>query len=94
MLDCMVEVVDLSPGEKRPHGGEDDPWMEVRCTRDGFFFGTGSGYREDGERVHYISHSENDVSLERALTAALEWAGRRGVATLYVVRDAGLPAAG
>ncbi len=64
------------------------------CTHDGFFFGTGGGYREDGERVHYISLSENDVSLERALTAALEWAAKRGIATLYVVRDAEIPAPG
>ncbi len=90
----MTEIVHLKPGEERPPGGGDDAWMEVRCTHDGFFFGTGSGYREDGERVHYISRSEDDVSLERALTAAREWAERRGVATLYIVRDAGSSAPG
>lgn len=67
-----------------PDIGEDEPWMKVEASSDGLFYGTGMGIKPDGKRVFYISHAENDTSLERALAAAHEWAELRGIQTVYV----------
>jgi hypothetical protein len=80
----MVEVIYLAPGEQPREHAEDEGWLHIDATPDGFFFGSGTGWLPGGERVNYVSRREDDVSLERALEAALDWAGRRGVPRIYV----------
>ena len=80
----MVEVIYLAPGEAPREHAEDEGWLHIDVTPDGFFFDSGADWLPGGERVNYVSRPEDDVSLERALKAALDWADRRGVPRIYV----------
>ena len=80
----MVEVVYLARSEDMPDVGDDKPWLIVAATSEGLFCGSGASWKPSGEWVGYLSLAENDVSLEAALTAAQEWAGKYGVPTMWV----------
>ena len=81
----MSEVVYLEPDEPYPVTGDDDPWLYIEpFDDDGKFYGTGGAAKPTGEWVGYGSLAENDVSLEKALAAAREWAEKYGVPTIYV----------
>jgi len=81
----MVEIVYLEPHEPYPAGGEDDPWLYVEPFEDdGKFYGTGGPHKPTGEWVGYRSLAENDVSLDKALTAAKAWAEKYGVPAIHV----------
>jgi hypothetical protein len=79
----MADIVYLDQDDPRPEGAEDEPWLYID-ERDGKYFGSGGAWRESGEWVGYGSLEENDVSLERALKAAQQWAGRFDVQTIFV----------
>ena len=80
----MVELVYLPPGEEMPEVADDEPWLIVEASDDGRFFGSGWGRKPSGEGVFYASSSEDDISLEAALSAAIKWAGERGVTCIWV----------
>lgn len=80
----MVELVYLSPGGKMPETADDEPWLIVEASDDGRFFGSGWGRKPSGESVFYASLSEDDVSLEVAISAATKWASERGVPRVWV----------
>jgi len=80
----MVELIYLSPGEQMPEVADDEPWLTVEASDDGRFFGSGWGRKPSGESVFYVSLSEDDVSLDAAITAATKWAAERGVARIWV----------
>jgi hypothetical protein len=81
----MAVVKYLQPDEPTPDAGDDQPWMTVEpFDNDGKFYGTGGSTKPTGEWVGYASLAENDVSLEKALAAALEWAAKYNVPLIYV----------
>jgi hypothetical protein len=81
----MAVVKYLKPYEPNPVHGEDDPWLLVEAfDDDGKFYGTGASRKPRGEWVGYASLVENDVSLEKALAAAQEWAEKYGVPLIHV----------
>ena len=81
----LVEVIYLEQHEPYPASGDDAPWLYVEpFDNDGKFYGTGGANKPTGEWVGYASLAENDVSLERALAAAQEWAEKYGVRVIYV----------
>jgi hypothetical protein len=80
----MTEIIYLSPDEQMPDVGDDQPWSTVEASNSGQFFGTGSSWKRSGEWVGYGSLTQDDISLERALAAAQEWASKYGVPTIWV----------
>ena len=80
----MTEFIYLGPGEQMPELADNEPWLVVEASDDGRFFGTGYGRKPSGEEVFYASLVEDDVSLERALAAAMSWASERGVGRIWV----------
>ena len=83
----MVELVYLPPGERVPDVGDDAPWVFVEAYPTGLFCGSGGAWKPTGEWVGYGSLSEDDVSLEKAVAAALAWAENHGVPTVWVQRE-------
>jgi hypothetical protein len=74
----------LQPDEPTPDGG-DEPWLTVEpFDSDGKFYGSGGSRKSTGEWVGYASLAENDVSLEKALAAAQDWAEKYKVSTIFV----------
>jgi hypothetical protein len=69
--------------ETDPNPDRDGRWILLDGGGDGNFYGTGFGYR-DGEEKIYISDSENDSSIEKAISAATSWAKKSGVDVIYV----------
>ncbi len=80
----MVELIYLPPGEQMPELPDDEPWLTVEASDDGRFFGTGFGRNPSGEGVFYVSLADDDVSLEAAIAAAMDWAGERDVPCIWV----------
>ncbi len=80
----MVELTYLLPGVDMPDLGEEEPWLLVEASDDGRFFGTGCGRMPSGDAVFYASLPDSDVTLEAALTAAVDWAAERGVGRIWV----------
>ena len=80
----MAIVVHLSPDEEMPHQGDDQRWLTIEASDDGRFFGSGGSFKANGEWVGYGSLAENDGSLEVALAAAQQWAGKYDVPTIWV----------
>lgn len=80
----MSEIIYLSPDEQMPDVGDDQPWLIVEASSDGQFFGSGGSWKANGEWVGYGSLVEDDVSLEKALAAAQQWATKYGVPTIWV----------
>jgi hypothetical protein len=80
----VAEVVYLAQREEMPDDGDDMPWLLIHHSGDGRFFGSGASWKESGEWVGYRSLSEDDVSLEAALTAAQKWAERYSVPKIWV----------
>ena len=73
----MAQLIYLTPIERAPYkdGDGDELWLIVKpFANDGKFCGTGESRKPTGEWVGYASRAENDVSLEKALAAAQEWA--------------------
>ena len=73
----------LDPDAERPLVADDQPWLYVEET-DGLFFGSGAAWKTSGEWVGYVSLSENDADLDTAVEAALDWARRYNVPTIWV----------
>src|SRR5689334_9906976 len=71
----------------RPRGttklAGDEPYLMVEARDVGWFFGCGPGFNPT-RVIICMSLPENDVSLEAALAAATEWAGRRGVSRIWL----------
>ncbi len=83
----MPQLIYLKPDEHVPYkdGDEDKPWLIVEpFDNDGKFYGTGGSHKPTGEWVGYASLAENDVSLEKALAAAQEWAQKYSVPVIHV----------
>lgn len=81
----MAELKYLKAGDPTPKAGDDASWLYVEpFDADGKFYGTGGAYKPTGEWVGYASLAENDVSLEKAIAAAREWADKYHVPTIYV----------
>ena len=80
----MATVITLLPGVEPPESSEDEGWMWVEADTNGLFYGTGGSQKRDGAGVFYASMPEHDVSLERAVSAACEWADAHGVEIVYV----------
>jgi hypothetical protein len=80
----MVELRYLSVGKKMPETAGDEPWLIIEASFDGRFFGSGWGRKLSGENVFYFSRSEDDVSLETAISAATKWAGEHSVTCIWV----------
>ncbi len=83
----MAEVVYLSPNDQMPDLGDNQRWLTIEASRDGQFFGTGASWKASGEWVGYGSLVEDDVSLEAAMAAALVWAAKYDVPTIWVQLD-------
>jgi hypothetical protein len=83
----LVEIIRLEPGQKLPEFPDDQPWLAVEASDDGRFFGTGWGYKDSGEAVFYISLPANDLTLEAAEEAAVNWAARHGVDCVWLRTD-------
>ena len=79
----MANVVYLAPREEMPDVGDEGRWLIIDAY-DGKFLGTGGSWKRSGEWVGYGSLSENDVSLDAALAAALQWAAKYDVPTIWV----------
>ena len=80
-----VVVRYLRPDEPSPKSGDDDPWLSVEpFDNDGKFYGSGASRKSSGEDVIYASLAENDISLEKAISAAREWAKKYNVPVIYV----------
>jgi hypothetical protein len=80
----MAEVIYLAPDEQMPDLGEDDHWLAVDASDDARFFGSGFSLKASGEWVGYCSLAEDDVSLEKALAAAQDWAEEYEVPLIWV----------
>jgi hypothetical protein len=80
----VAEVVYLTKGEVMPDEGDNMRWLLIHHSGDGRFFGSGFSWKESGERVGYRSLSEDDVSLEAALSAAQSWATQYKVPKIWV----------
>jgi len=81
----MVRLIYLEPHEQHPHIEDDIPRLYVEpFDDDGKFYGSGGARQPTGEWMGYASLPENDISLEKALTAARDWAEKYGVQTIYV----------
>ena len=78
---CLIYV---QPGEELPQFDDEQPWLTVEASDDGRFFGTGAAWKSNGDAVFYGSLAETDVSLETAVAAALEWATKYDVPTIWV----------
>ena len=84
---AMPQLIYLKPDEHIPYkeGDEDKPWLIVEpFDNDGKFYGTGGSHKPTGEWVGYASLAENDVSLEKAIAAAQEWAQKYSVPVIHV----------
>lgn len=79
----MAEVFFRDVDASRPIFGDDVSWLFIE-EHDGMFFGSGGAWKSSGEWVGYGSLPENDVSLQLALKAAQEWAGRYDVPSIWV----------
>ena len=82
----MISIRYLEPGEEPPEAADDEPWIHVEATSQGTFYGTGAAWKPNGEWIGYVSLPE-DVSLEKAIKAAQEWAEKYGIATIWVQRE-------
>lgn len=83
----MVELIYLAPNEDKPELPDEDRWIIVEANEEGGFYGSGWSRKASGESVFYRSLLEDDVSLEAALAAAMEWAEKFGVPKIWVQRD-------
>lgn len=79
----VAEVVYLAPAEAMPDVGDLGRWLLVHAV-DGAFYGSGGSWKSTGEWVGYCSLAEDDVSLETALAAAVKWAVKYDVPTIWV----------
>lgn len=80
----MARLIYLQPGEELPQFDDEQPWLAVEASDDGRFFGTGAAWKPNGDAVFYGSLAEGDVSLETAVAAALHWATKYNVPTIWV----------
>ena len=80
----MVELVYLHPDENAPEAVDEVGWLHVEANDEGGFYGTGWSRKPSGESVYYRSLSEDDVSLEAAIAAAMEWAKKYGLSRIWV----------
>lgn len=80
----MTSIIYLGANETMPQVGDNQPWITIEATTDGLFYGTGASWKRSGEWVGYGSLPEDDVDLERAIAAAMEWAKRYDVPTIWV----------
>lgn len=78
----MTSGVYLEPGQEPSTDGR--CWMLIEADLGGLFYGTGAGLDPTGAEVLYISLPEDDVCLESALAAALDWSERHQVDTIQV----------
>lgn len=83
----MAEIVYLRPDQTMPDLGDDQRWITIEATRDGLFYGTGGSFKMTGEWVGYCSLPEDDVSIELALEAAIVWAQKYAVPTIWIQLD-------
>lgn len=67
--------------------GEEERWLTVEANAEGGFYGSGWSRKPSGESVFYRSLAEDDVSLEAAITAALEWAEKYSVTRIWIQRE-------
>jgi hypothetical protein len=80
----MAHLIYLKPGVELPQFDDEQPWLIVEGSDDGRFFGTGAAWKPNGDAVFYGSLAENDLSLATAVSAALEWATKYDVPTVWV----------
>lgn len=81
----MVNVIHRSASDGPPELGDDDRWVFVESDSNGRFRGVGYSWKASGEGVGYRSLSEDDGDLERALAAAMAWASKYAVPTIWVI---------
>ncbi|HEY6816840.1 MAG TPA: hypothetical protein VI168_14985 [Croceibacterium sp.] len=79
----MTEVVYLAPGKVMPDVGDEGRWLIIEAN-DEKFYGSGGSWKQTGEWVGYASLPEDDLSLEAALAAAVSWAAKYSVPTVWV----------
>jgi hypothetical protein len=80
----VAAVVYLKRGEEMPDKGDEQRWLRIHPSGDGRFFGSGGSRKQTGEWVGYGSLPEDDVSFEKALKAAQEWATKYDVPTIWI----------
>jgi hypothetical protein len=80
----VAEVIYLKPGEEMPDEGDEQRWLLIHPSGDGRFFASGGAWKPTGEWVGYGSLQEDDVSFEKALNAAQEWATKYHVPRIWV----------
>ena len=83
----MVELVHLAPDESAPEPLDEERWIYVEANDEGGFYGSGWSRKPSGESVFYRSLSEDDVTLEAAIAAAIEWAEKYSVPRIWVQRE-------
>jgi hypothetical protein len=81
----MVEVIRIERRAPWPEAKDDEPWLYVEpFDNSGKFYGSGWARKPGGEGIFYASLPEADVSLDRALAAAQEWAQKHNVPVIYL----------
>lgn len=83
----MAELIYLAPDEKAPEASDEERWLHIDANNDGGFYGSGWSRKPSGESVFYVSLSDDDVSLEAAIAAAVAWADKYSVPKIWVQRE-------
>lgn len=79
-----IEIIALNSEDADPPKG--GIWILIEEDSSGNWYGTGFSTNADGAEVIYISDSAADVSYNRSVAAALQWAEQHGVSVIYVRR--------
>ena len=77
----MAEVVRLDPDQSPPGDG---PLVIVTCDSSGQHKAEGPFVEHSGGATFYVPHPATEVDRDVAVAKAQAWAGKHGIATVYV----------